>query len=312
MLHTLTRLFPLWALSLAAIAYVLPDLFSEGKRLIVPLLLVIMLGMGMTLDAADFRRVLTRPKLILLGVMLQYTIMPLAAFLLSGLLQLSPELTAGMVLVGASAGGTASNVVTYLARGDVALSITLTMSSTLLAALLMPTLTWAYLGHLVPVPTGEMLLSVLQIVVAPVLIGVWLNSVLGTRLQPINRLFPLISMAAIVLIIAIIVSLNHERLTDIGLPLLIAVVMHNLIGLSLGYLVPRLLGHDAITCRTLAIEVGMQNSGLSVALAVKFFGTAAALPGALFSIWHNLSGSLLAGYWSGRERQAMVRVNEQR
>lgn len=312
MLLTLTRLFPLWALLLAAIAYAMPDLFGKGKSLIVPLLVVIMLGMGMTLGAADFRRVLTKPGLILLGVMLQYAIMPLAAFLLSRLLQLPPELTAGMVLVGASAGGTASNVVTYLARGDVALSITLTMSSTLLAALLMPVLTWAYLGHMVPVPAWEMLLSVLQIVIAPVLLGVWLNGVLGTRLQPLNRLFPLISMAAIVLIIAIIVALNHTRLADIGPSLLVAVILHNLIGLLLGYLVPRLLGHDTTTCRTLAIEVGMQNSGLSVALAVKFFGTAAALPGALFSIWHNLSGSLLAGYWSGMKRQDKITVSETR
>lgn len=303
MLNTLTRLFPFWALLLAACAYYVPDSFSQGKGLIIPLLVVIMFGMGMTLTAADFRRVLARPRLILLGVVLQYTVMPLAAFVLSRLLQLPPELTAGMVLVGASAGGTASNVVTYLARGDVALSITLTMSSTLLAALLMPGLTWGYIGHLVPVPLQEMLLSVLQIVVAPVLLGVWLNAMLGPRLQPLNRLFPLISMSAIVLIIAIIVSLNHAKLAGIGLPLLLAVALHNLIGLGLGYTLPRLLGHDAITCRTLAIEVGMQNSGLSVALAVKFFGATAALPGALFSIWHNLSGSLLAGYWAGRDRR---------
>ena len=305
MLNTLTRLFPFWALLLAACAYYVPDSFSQGKGLIIPLLVVIMFGMGMTLTTEDFRRVLRRPKLILLGVALQYTVMPLAAFLLSRLLQLSPELTTGMVLVGASAGGTASNVVTYLARGDVALSITLTMSSTLLAALLMPGLTWVYVGYLVPVPVQEMLLSVLQIVVAPVLLGVWLNTLLGARLQPINRLFPFISMSAIVLIIAIIVSLNHTKLVGIGLPLLMAVALHNLIGLAMGYVLPRLLGHDAITCRTLAIEVGMQNSGLSVALAIKFFGATAALPGALFSIWHNLSGSLLAGYWAGRDRKAI-------
>lgn len=303
MLNTLTRLFPFWALLLAACAYYVPESFSQGKGLIIPLLVVIMFGMGMTLTAADFRRVLARPRLILLGVVLQYTVMPLAAFVLSRLLQLPPELTAGMVLVGASAGGTASNVVTYLARGDVALSITLTMSSTLLAALLMPVLTWGYIGHLVPVPLQEMLLSVLQIVVAPVLLGVWLNAMLGTRLQPLNRLFPFISMSAIVLIIAIIVSLNQAKLASIGLPLLAAVALHNLIGLGMGYALPRILGHDAITCRTLAIEVGMQNSGLSVALAVKFFGATAALPGALFSIWHNLSGSLLAGYWTGRDRR---------
>jgi BASS family bile acid:Na+ symporter len=307
MLNTLTRLFPFWALLLASIAYYYPDSFSQGQELIIPLLVVIMFGMGMTLTAADFRRVLAEPKLILLGVVLQYTVMPLAAFLLSQLLRLPAELTAGMVLVGASAGGTVSNVVTYLARGDVALSITLTMSSTLLAVLMLPSLTWLYIGHLVPVPVGGMLLSVLEIVIAPVLLGVWLNTLLGARLRPLNRLFPLLSMSAIVLIIAIIVSLNQAKLAGIGLPLLLAVGLHNLIGLAAGYTLPRMLGHNATTCRTLAIEVGMQNSGLSVALAVKFFGATAALPGALFSIWHNLSGSLLAGYWAGRKSQNVDR-----
>lgn len=309
MLNTLTRLFPFWALLLASIAYYLPAPFSEGKSLIVPLLVVIMFGMGMTLSAADFRRVLQRPKVIALGVVLQYTVMPLAAFLLSRLLGLTPELTAGMVLVGASAGGTASNVITFLARGDVALSITLTMVSTLLAVVLTPGLTWLYLGHLVPVPLVEMLLSVLQIVIVPVVVGVIINSLLGERLRPLNRLFPLLSMSAIVVIIAIIVGLNQERLAGLGLAVLLAVALHNLIGMGLGYALPRLLGEEAVTCRTLAIEVGMQNSGLSVALAVQYFGAAAALPGAVFSIWHNLSGSLLAGWWARRRgRHADSRV----
>lgn len=300
MLYTLTRLFPFWALLLTSIAWYLPEPFREGKGLILPLLVVIMFGMGMTLTTADFRRVLQRPTVILLGVVLQYSVMPLLAFLLSRLLGLGPELTVGMVLVGASSGGTASNVITYLARGDVALSITLTMVSTLLAALLLPGLTWLYIGQVVPVPVEKMLLSVLQLVLVPVLLGVTINTLLGNKLHPLNRLFPLLSMSAIVLIIAIIVSLNHDNLAQMGPLLLLAVVLHNLGGMGIGYLLPRLLGHDVITCRTLAIEVGMQNSGLSVALAVKYFTVAAALPGAIFSIWHNLSGSLLAGWWARR------------
>ncbi len=300
MLGTLTRLFPLWALLLSAIAWYLPGPFSQGKGLILPLLMVIMFGMGMTLTAADFRRVIQRPKLIALGTALQYSVMPLLAYLLARLLGLSPELTVGMVLVGASSGGTASNVITYLARGDVALSITLTMVSTLLAALLLPGLTWLYIGRMVPVPLEQMLFSVLQLVIAPVLLGVTLNTLLGHKLKAIDRLFPLLSMSAIVVIIAIIVALNHDNLAQMGPLLLLAVVLHNLGGMGIGYLLPRLLGHDLVTCRTLAIEVGMQNSGLSVALAVKYFGVAAALPGAIFSIWHNLSGSLLAAWWARR------------
>lgn len=297
MLTVLTRLFPLWALLLATTAYYLPTPFIEGRDLIVPLLVVIMFGMGMTLSTGDFRRTLRRPSLIGLGVTLQYAIMPLVALLLSLLLGLTPELTIGMVLVGASAGGTASNVITYLARGDVALSITLTMVSTLLAAVLMPALTWLYLGHLVPVPMTDMLLSVVQIVIAPVLLGVAINNLTGSRLEPLQRLFPLLSMAAIVVIIAIIVALNQQKLSGLGVTVIIAVILHNLIGMALGYSLTRLMGYDRVVCRTLAIEVGMQNSGLSVALAVKYFGATSALPGAVFSIWHNLSGSLLAARW---------------
>lgn len=304
MLNILTRLFPFWALLLASIAWYLPEPFSRGKGLILPLLVVIMFGMGMTLTAADFRRVLQRPKVIALGVALQYSVMPLLALLLSRLLGLGPELTVGMVLVGASSGGTASNVITYLARGDVALSITLTMVSTLLAAILMPGLTWLYIGQLVPVPLEKMLLSVLQLVIAPVLLGVAINTLLGTKLRPLNRLFPLLSMSAIVIIIAIIVALNHDKT---GPLLLLAVALHNLGGMGSGYALARLLGHDTVTCRTLAIEVGMQNSGLSVALAVKYFSATSALPGALFSIWHNLSGSLLAGWWARRIGQSADR-----
>jgi bile acid:Na+ symporter, BASS family len=307
MLNTLTRLFPIWALLLTSIAWYLPGPFSQGKELILPLLMVIMFGMGMTLTAADFRRVLQRPKVIALGAVLQYSLMPLLAYLLSHLLGLSTELTVGMILVGASSGGTASNVITYLARGDVALSITLTMVSTLLALLLLPGLTWLYIGQMVPVPLEKMLISILQLVLAPVLLGVIINTLFGSKLRPLNQLFPLLSMSAIVLIIAIIVSLNHDNLTQMGPLLLLAVVLHNLGGMGLGYFIPRWLGHDVVTCRTLAIEVGMQNSGLSVALAVKYFGVAAALPGAIFSIWHNLSGSLIAGWWARRIGQRLDR-----
>ncbi len=309
MLAILNRLFPLWALLLATTAWFFPEPFNRGRELILPLLIVIMFGMGMTLTAADFRRVLLRPKVIALGTVLQYSIMPLLAFLLSRLLGLTPELTVGMVLVGASSGGTASNVITYLARGDVALSITLTMVSTLLAALLLPGLTWLYIGQLVSVPVEKMLLSVLQLVITPVLLGVTINTLLTARLRPLNQFFPLLSMSAIVIIIAIIVALNHDNLAQAGPLLLLAIALHNLGGMSLGYFLPRLLGYDTHTCRTLAIEVGMQNSGLSVALAVKYFGTTAALPGAIFSIWHNLSGSLLAGWWARQSRQRAAKLS---
>ncbi|BCO31945.1 bile acid:sodium symporter [Thiohalobacter sp. COW1] len=297
LIHTLTRLFPLWAILFSALAWWQPALFAGLKSAILPLLALVMFGMGLTLTLDDFTRILKMPKLIVLGALLQFGVMPLAAWGISLLLGLNPLLTAGMVLVGASPGGTASNVVCYLAKGNVALSITLTAVSTLLAVLLTPWLSWLYLNASIDVPVLQMLMSIVQLIIAPVLLGIALNHFLHARLRPLQHAFPLISVAAIVLIIAIIVALNHERLGELSLLLLLAVVLHNLTGLLGGYAVPRLLGYDTTVCRTLAIEVGMQNSGLAVALAMKYFAPLAALPGALFSIWHNLSGSLLAALW---------------
>ena len=293
-------LFPLWGLLLSAVAWVMPQWFTPWREAIVPLLMVIMFGMGMTLTLKDFVRVWTRPGVLAFGVALQYLVMPVAAWAVASLMKLPPALLAGMVLVGSSPGGTASNVICYLARGNVALSVSLTFLSTLLAFLLTPAFTWLLAGRAVPVPFESMLLDILRIVLAPVLIGAALNSLLGRRLTRLMPVFPVLSVAAIVVIIAIIVALNQPRLGQIGLAIGGAIVLHNGIGLLLGYLLPRLAGQDPITARTLAIETGMQNSGLAVALALKYFGAMAALPGALFSIWHNLSGALLASFWRRR------------
>lgn len=296
-IHSLTRLFPLWAILFSALAWWQPELFAGHKSSILPLLALVMFGMGLTLTLADFGRILRMPRLIVLGALLQFGLMPLAAWVISLLLGLNPLLTAGMVLVGASPGGTASNVVCYLAGGNVALSITLTAVSTLLAVLLTPWLSWLYLNATIDVPVLDMLKSIVQLIIVPVMLGITLNHFLHARLRPLQHVFPLLSVAAIVLIIAIIVALNHARLSELSPLLLLAVALHNLTGLVGGYAVPRLLGYDTKACRTLAIEVGMQNSGLAVALALKYFAPLAALPGALFSIWHNLSGSLLASLW---------------
>ena len=296
-----TSRMPLWALIGAGLAYLQPAPFAAQQGLIVPLLGVVMFGMGMTLTTKDFAAVLRRPKVVGLGVGLQYLIMPLVGWMVGLALGLPPALLTGLVLVGACPGGTASNVVCYLARGDVALSITLTTCSTLIAIVTTPLLTWLYVGERVPVPVAGMLWSIAKVVLAPVAVGVLVNRLVGHRLAPIQRLFPAISVAAIVVIIAIIVGLNQASLAALAWTVSFAVILHNAIGLGVGYSAARWLGWDRRTARTLAIEVGMQNSGLGVALAVKHFSAQAALPGALFSIWHNLSGSMLAGYWSRRE-----------
>lgn len=301
-LSRLTQLFPLWAIVISLLAWQYPELFRSYETWIVPLLSVVMFGMGLTLHLSDFSYVLQMPRLIFTGIALQYTIMPLTAVVLSDLMGLDPVLTAGMILVGTCPGGTASNVICYLARGNVALSITLTAVSTLLAVILTPALTAELVSKTIDVPVLDMLLSILYMVIIPVSAGVVLNHVAGNILKPVRPVFPLLSVIAIVFIIAIIVSLNAQQVHQIGATVLIAVMLHNSTGLFLGYSTSRLLGYSPAECRTLAIEVGMQNSGLAVALAIKYFTATAALPGAIFSIWHNLSGSILAGFWSSREK----------
>ncbi len=299
-------ILPAGAVLGGAAALLWPAPFAAGRNLIVPLLAMIMFGMGLTLTFADLRRVAERWRLIVLGVGLQFLVMPAAAWLVGRGLKLSTDELAGLVLVGTSAGGTASNVVCYLAGGDVALSVAMTSTSTALAVGAMPALTWAYLGAVVPVPAGGMLLSLLEIVLAPVLGGILINAFWGARLAWLKRSCPAVSTLGIIVIIAIIMGLNRESLLTTGGRVGLAVVLHNLIGLMLGYLGAWACGCEPRICRTIAIEVGMQNSGLSVALAIKHFSPAAAVPGAIFSVWHNVSGSLAAGYWRSRDARASL------
>jgi BASS family bile acid:Na+ symporter len=296
-MNKIVNLFPVWAILLSVVAYANAAFFASYQQIIVPLLALVMFSMGMTLRWNDFIAVLRKPVIISIAVAIQFLLMPLFAYGLSIYLNLSQELMTGMLLVGASAGGTASNVICYLAKGDVALSILMTIVSTLFAVLLMPALTFLYLNQVVPVPVEGMLKSILLIVLLPVLSGTVINSFYSRRLSKVQAIFPLLSTMAIVLIIAIIVGLNHANLSDLAIPVVLAVCLHNSLGLLFGYGIPRLLKYDERICRTVCIEVAMQNSGLSVALAIKHFSIAAALPGALFSIWHNISGSLLALFW---------------
>ena len=291
-------MFPLWAILASLAAWAFPWVLTPLSAAIVPMLGVVMFGMGITLSGKHFLEVARRPAAIALGTALQFSLMPFFAWLAATLLGLPPLVGAGLVLVGSCPGGTASNVVCYLAKGNVALSITLTTVSTVLAVVATPLLTWLYVGRQVPVPVMDMLLSILKIVIVPVALGVAANHFGGAALRRFQHVFPLVSVLAIVFIIAIIVAMNGDHLDNLAGGVAVAVVLHNFLGLTAGYLLPRLMGLSERDCRTLAIEVGMQNSGLGVALAVKYFSAVAALPGALFSIWHNLSGSLLAGFWS--------------
>ncbi len=300
MLRTITQLFPLWAILFSLGAYLFPGAFVDHKGQIVPLLTIIMLAMGLTLKPKDFLNVINNKKAIGVGLVLQFSIMPLAALLISLLLGFDSMLTIGMVLVGSVAGGTSSNVMCYLAKGDVALSITMTSISTLLGVVLTPLLVELLAGKAVDVPVAGMLMSLVKIVLVPVAGGVILNSLLRSVTEKLEPVLPLISMTAIVLIIAIVVALNAGNIATIGPIVALAVILHNSVGLASGYWICRALGFNESICRTVAFEVGLQNSGLATALAMKFFTPASAVAGTIFSIWHNLSGSLLAGYWAKR------------
>ena len=300
MLSKFNSLFPLWAVLVSIIAFFYSTPFAAIGSAIVPLLATVMFMMGLTLTEVDLIRVAKDPKPVLIGVVLQFLLMPILALTFSKMLQLTNQLTIGMVLVGSCAGGTASNVVCYLAKGDVALSISMTMVSTLVGVIATPLLVTFYLSTTVSVDTGALLLSIVQMVFIPVTLGFTCKYFFGKLANSIEPVIPALSVLIILLIIAIVVALNAGRLLNVGLVTLIAVVLHNLSGLAGGFYISRLLGLDITQSQTIAIEVGMQNSGLGVALATQFFSATAALPGALFSVWHNISGSLLAALWGSK------------
>lgn len=295
----ITRLFPLWAVALSAIAYRCPGAFTPLLPHTGLMLGLIMFTMGLTLTAADFRRVLQRPAPVAAGIGLHYLVMPAAAWGLARAFHMPPDLTAGMVLVGSVASGTASNVIIYLAGGDVALSVTVSALSTVVGVFATPLLARLYIDASISVDMAGMLVGIVQIVILPIALGLGAHRLASARIARIERWLPLCAMIAIVLLIAAIVAGSRAHLATLGAVVCIAVMLHNAIGLVCGYWGSKLLGFDEAVCRTIAIEVGMQNSGLAAQLGKTHFSLLAALPGAIFSVWHNVSGSLLAGYWRG-------------
>lgn len=293
----ITRFFILWIILFSAVAYFFPSVFKNLGFLIVPMLAVIMFAMGITLRIDDFRRVFLRPLEILAGVCAQYVVMPLLGFLLAIAFGISPLIAVGIVLVGSCPGGTASNVITYLARGDLALSVTLTSVSTLLCPFLLPALMYGYAGKWIDVPVADLFISALQIVLLPVLLGVSLRKLLGRKSETVLPFLPSVSSLVIALVVGIIVALNAESIKTIGAVVFLAVIIHNALGLVFGYLIAKALGFGESSCRAISVEVGMQNSGLAAALSHLHFGYPSALPAALFSIWHNISGGAVASLW---------------
>jgi BASS family bile acid:Na+ symporter len=284
-------------LAACLLAWWLPQALVPLKVAIVPALGLIMFGMGLTLTGAQLTAALRRPRWLLLGVALQFAVMPLLAYAIAGYLGLSSTLAAGLILVGACPGGTASNVMVYLARGDVALSVAMTAVSTLAAVLLTPWLTLWLAGTRVDVPAPAMLLDILRIVLLPVLAGMLVRLLLRGPATALARVLPGLSMLLIALIVAIILALNRGQLAATGTVIAGAVIAHNALGFALGYVAAWFGGAAPAQRRAIAIEVGMQNSGLATALAIKYLPALAALPAALFSVWQNLAGLALAAAW---------------
>lgn len=296
-------LFPALILLGGVAGMLIPQAFTGLSTWINPLLMVIMFCMGLTLTLPDFGVVFKNPLPVIGGVIAQFAIMPALGWTVAQVLQLDPALAAGLILVGCAPGGTASNVVSYLARGNVALSVAMTSVSTLLAPIFTPLLAWWLAGQYMPVDAGSMAGSVVKIVLIPVVLGLLLRMIFNGTVLKIMDLLPWMSVIAITVVVTIIVASSAASIASAGLLVLAAVILHNGLGLALGYSVGKLLRVPETSCRTIAIEVGMQNSGLAGGLAKQYFSPEAALPGAVFSVWHNLSGALLAAYFRRVDRR---------
>ena len=288
----------------AILALAFPEVVGHLKpSLINPLLGVIMFGMGLTLKVEDFRVVFTRPKDVLVGCLAQFTVMPLLAFALSRLFGLDEALTIGVILVGCCPGGTASNVITYLAKGDLALSVGMTATSTLLAPLLTPLLVLLLVGETVDVNVLGMLLSILWVVILPIVLGLLVKRLLPKATEQATAYLPAVSTIAICLIVMIVIAANAHKLLAGGWIVILVVMLHNILGLTVGYLIGLMLKMTPAKRRAISVEVGMQNSGLASSLATLHFAAfpMATVPGAVFSVWHNISGAIVARLFARRK-----------
>lgn len=297
-----TEAFPIWVLAAASLALFRPEIFTWFRGPMIPVGLgIIMLGMGITLSWEDFRGIVKFPLRVLTGFILQYTIMPLLGWSIAYVYHLPNPLAVGLILVACCPGGTASNVVTYLARADVPLSVTMTAVSTLLAVIMTPALTLWLAGSRIEVSFWGLLTSTMQVVILPVVAGVLLNRFFKKVTDTVLPFAPLVAVLFITLIVASIVGQGRELILKCGLRLILAVFSLHAGGFGLAYAASKLINKDEKAARTISIEVGMQNSGLGVVLAQQNFANpATAIPCAISSVFHSLIGSLLAAFWRKR------------
>ena len=274
------------------------------KLLIVPLLQLIMFGMGTAMSIIDFLGVVKMPKGVLVGLICQFSIMPILGFGIATVFGFAPEIAAGIVLVGSSPSGLASNVMAYLAKANLALSVTLTAVSTLLAPLMTPLLMKIFAGQFVPIDFWSMMLSITKIVILPIIAGLIFNRIFHGKVKWFDKAMPIVSMAGIAFIITIITAAGRDSLLSIGIFLVLAAIIHNAAGYFLGYWGGRAFKMNEKDCRTIALEVGMQNGGLASGIALEMgkVSTVGLAP-AVFGPWMNISGSSLATWWRDRDPQ---------
>ena len=296
------KTFALWVVLFAGIALIVPEAFVWLKAYIIWMLGIIMFGMGMTMTVDDFKGVLHSPKAVVIGVVAQFMLMPGLAYLLCQLFQLPPAIAIGVILVGCCPGGTASNVITYMAKGNTALSVACTSVSTILAPVLTPAIFYFLASQWIEINAMSMLGSILQVVLFPIILGLIVRSVLKQKVETYIQVMPLISVLAIVAIVAAIIAGSKTQILESGLLILAVVALHNGLGYLLGFGASRLFKLPYADSKAIAIEVGMQNSGLGVALAAVHFAASpiTAVPSAIFSLWHNISGPALATYWASK------------
>lgn len=288
------KTFALWVLLFAVLGFLLPETFRQLTPWIVTLLGIIMFGMGLTISARDFGEVLRRPLDVGVGVASQFIIMPLLAVALTRIIPMSPEVAAGVILVGCCPGGTSSNVMTYLAKGDTALSVACTSVTTLLAPVVTPFLVLMFAREYLPVDAWAMFQSIVKVVLVPLALGLLAQRLVPGIVRAAIPALPLVSVTGIVLIVAAVVGASKGAIVQSGLMIFAVVVLHNLLGYLIGFLAARAAGLDLAGRKAIAIEVGMQNSGLAAALATTYFSPLAAVPAAIFSVWHNISGAIVA------------------
>jgi len=294
----ITTLFPVWLFLLSGLAYIYPGILKNQGFLITPLIGVIMLGMGLSMTPNDFKLIISRPKDVLVGIILRYTIMPLVGFCVAKLLNLSPELAAGIILVGCCPSGSASNVITFLAKGDIALSVTVSSCNILLAPLLLPPTFMLLAGKYIHVDAIAMFLDTVKVVIIPVTIGLLLRMFFSRFAERIVKIVPVISVIVMLWVIPIVVAVSAAKLATVAAIAFVAVALHNGTGFALGYGFSKAIGMAEKKARAICFEVGIEMSGLAVVLAMAHLDPLAAVPGAIFSVWHNLVGSLIASYWA--------------